>query len=115
MQPPYIQERLNSLAQIDERLCSLLQTASQVVFTYGELKHGNHGLKSQFEQHTREFYTTLESSTAELNQEIKLLDENVGTRLLPINVNKKALGQDDDKLKEQTELLKQLLDKLPSN
>ncbi|GAV56306.1 hypothetical protein ZYGR_0BB00830 [Zygosaccharomyces rouxii] len=115
MQPPYVQERLDSLAQIDDRLCSLLQTASQVVFTYGELKHGNHDLKPQFEQHTREFYAALESSTTQLKQEIKLLDENVGARLLPINVSKKALGQDDDKLKEQTELLKHLLDKPPSN
>lgn len=115
MQPPYVRERLESLAQIDDQLCSLLQTASQVVFTYGELKHGNHALKPQFEQHTREFYTTLESSTTQLKQEIKILDDNVGTRLLPINVNKKALGQDDDKLKEQAELLKQILDKPPSN
>lgn len=115
MQPPYIQERLNTLAQVDDQLCSLLQTASQVVFTYGELKHGNHELKPQFEQHTQEFYSRLNSSTGQLKQEIKFLDENIGTRLLPINVNKKALGQDDDKLKEQTQQLEKLLDQNPSN
>ncbi|CDH16075.1 probable Mediator of RNA polymerase II transcription subunit 11 [Zygosaccharomyces bailii ISA1307] len=109
MQPPYIQERLDSLAKVDEQLCSLLQTASQVVFTYGELKHGNHDLKPQFEQHTSEFYTTLESATSQLKKEMRLLDENIGIRLLPINVNKKALGQDDDKLLEQTKLLKEIL------
>lgn len=109
MQPPYIQERLESLAHVDEQLCSLLQTASQVVFTYGELKHGNHNLKPQFEQHTREYYSTLESATSQLKKEIKLLDENIGTRLLPINVSKKALGQDDDKLREQINLLRESL------
>ncbi|AQZ16131.1 MED11 (YMR112C) [Zygosaccharomyces parabailii] len=109
MQPPYIQERLDSLAKVDEQLCSLLQTASQVVFTYGELKHGNHDLKPQFEQHTSEFYTTLESATSQLKKEMRLLDENIGIRLLPINVSKKALGQDDDKLLEQTKLLKEIL------
>lgn len=109
MQPPYIQERLDSLAKVDEQLCSLLQTASQVVFTYGELKHGNHDLKPQFEQHTSEFYTTLESATSQLKKEMRLLDENIAIRLLPINVSKKALGQDDDKLLEQTKLLKEIL------
>lgn len=45
----------------------------------------------------------------QLRQEIKLLDENVGTRLLPINVNKKATGQDDDKMREQVAILKDIL------
>lgn len=114
MQPPYIQERLDSLAKVDEQLCALLQTASQVVFTYGELKHGNHDLKPQFEQHTSEFYTILESATSQLKKEVRLLDENIGIRLLPINVSKKALGQDDDKLLEQTKLLKEILRSQPS-
>ncbi|CCE89544.1 Med11p TDEL_0A02120 [Torulaspora delbrueckii] len=109
MQPQYVQDRLESLAEVDNKLCSLLKTASQIVFTFSELKQGNHELKPQFEQHVKQFYTDLESSTVQLRQEIKLLDENVGTRLLPINVNKKATGQDDDKMREQVAILKDIL------
>lgn len=109
MQPSYVQERLESLAEIDNRLCSLLKTASQIVSTLSELKRGNQDLKPQFEHHTKQFYTDLEASTVQLRKEIKLLDENVGTRLLPINVNKKAIGQDDDKMREQLAILRELL------
>lgn len=109
MQPQYVQDRLESLAEVDTKLCDLLKTASKVVSTFSELKQGNHELKPQFEQHVKQFYTDLESSTVQLRQEIKLLDDNVGTRLLPINVNKKATGQDDDKMKEQLAILKELL------
>ncbi|QLG72589.1 hypothetical protein HG535_0D02970 [Zygotorulaspora mrakii] len=109
MQPVYVQERLESLSEIDSKLCNLLKIASQVVFTFSELKQGNHDLKPQFEQHVKDFYTDLEGATTNLRKEIKLLDKNVGTRLLPINVNKKATGQDDDKLKEQIALLERVL------
>lgn len=108
-QPQYVKERLESLAEIDNKLCSMLQEASQVVFTYNEVLHGNDTLKPQFQDHVSTFYSTLDTTTAQLKQEIQLLDENIGTRLLPINVNKKALGQDDDKLKEQMEALKEKL------
>lgn len=110
MQPQYVQDRLKSLAEVDNKVCGLLKTASQIVFTFNELKQGNSGLKPQFEQHVKDFYIDLEDATVQLRQEIKLLDDNVGTRLLPINVNKKATGQDDDKMKEQIDILKELLD-----
>lgn len=109
MQPEYVQDRLKSLAEVDDKLCNLLKTASLVVFTFSELKQGNHDLKPQFEQHVKEFYSDLESATVQLRNEIKLLDDNIGTRLLPINVNKKATGQDDDKMREQLLILKELL------
>lgn len=109
MQPVYVQERLESLSEIDTKLCNLLKVASQVVFTFSELKQGNHDLKPQFEQHVRDFYSDLEGATTNLRREIKLLDENIGTRLLPINVNKKATGQDDDKMSEQVSLLRDVL------
>lgn len=109
MQPQYVRERLDSLAEVDIKLCSLLKMASQVVFTFSELKQGNHDLKPQFEQHVKEFYTDLEGASVQLRREIKLLDDNVGTRLLPINVNKKATGQDDDKMREQVLFLKEFL------
>ena len=109
MQPVYVQERLESLSEIDTKLCNLLKVASQVVFTFSELKQGNHDLKPQFEQHVRDFYSDLEGATTNLRREIKLLDENIGTRLLPINVNKKATEQDDDKMSEQVSLLRDVL------
>ena len=109
MQPVYVQERLESLSEIDTKLCNLLKVASQVLFTFSELKQGNHDLKPQFEQHVRDFYSDLEGATTNLRREIKLLDENIGTRLLPINVNKKATGQDDDKMSEQVSLLRDVL------
>lgn len=109
MQPQYVRDRLDSLAEVDDKVCGLLKIASQIVFTFSELKQGNSDLKPQFEQHVKDFYTDLESATVQLRQEIKLMDENVGTRLLPINVNKKATGQDDDKMREQVTILEELL------
>ncbi|CCD26911.1 Med11p NDAI_0J00190 [Naumovozyma dairenensis CBS 421] len=109
-QPEYIQERLQQLESIDLTLCKMLQEASQVVFTFSELKRGNYQLKPQFQAHIQTFYSDLDSVNENLRNEIKHLDENIGTRLLPINnVNKKAIGLDDDKLLEQIELLKNVL------
>lgn len=109
MQPDYVKERLESLEKIDLKLISVLQEASQVVFSFSEMKKGNHELKTQFDTHVKSFYTDLEEATVNLRKEIKLLDDNIGTRLLPININKKAVGQDDEKMKEQIELLKETL------
>lgn len=67
-------------------------------------------MKPQFENHVKQFYERLDKSTTQLRKEIQLLDENVGTRLLPINVNKKALGQDTEKMEEQLDLLSAILD-----
>ncbi|CCC68082.1 hypothetical protein NCAS_0A15240 [Naumovozyma castellii] len=109
-QPEYIQERLQNLEDIDIKVCKMLHEASQIVFTFGELKRGNTTLKPQFESHVSTFYTDLETVHNSLRNEVKLLDENIGTRLLPItNVNKKAVGQDDEKLIEQIALLKKVL------
>ncbi|KAH7596937.1 Mediator complex protein [Nakaseomyces glabratus] len=108
-QPEYVKERLESLAEVDRQLCSMLQEASQVAFTYGEVLRGNAMMKPQFQEHVSAFYSTLDNASGKLKKEIELLDENVGNRLLPINVNKKALGQDDDRLKEQMETLKEFL------
>ncbi|EDO19616.1 hypothetical protein Kpol_1018p155 [Vanderwaltozyma polyspora DSM 70294] len=109
MLPEYVQERLESLNEIDLKLCSLLQETSQIVNSYSELKRGNSTVKPQFEEHLKEFYLNLDVATTNLRKEIQLLDENIGTRLLPINVNKKALGQDTDVLVEQISLLKDIL------
>ncbi|SMN19167.1 similar to Saccharomyces cerevisiae YMR112C MED11 Subunit of the RNA polymerase II mediator complex [Maudiozyma saulgeensis] len=109
MQPEYVKERLAALDEIDMKLCGMLQEASQVVHAFSEVKSGNDAAKPQFTKHVEGFYTDLESATIRLRNEIKLLDDNIGTRLLPINVNKKALGQDDEKLHEQIGLLKATL------
>lgn len=109
MQPDYVKERLSALDDIDLKLCSMLQQASHVVHSYSEVKSGNQVGRPQFEKYVSGFYTDLEEATVKLRNEIKLLDDNIGTRLLPINVNKKALGQDDEKLAEQISLLKSTL------
>ena len=109
MQPEYVKERLSALDEIDLKLCGMLQEASQVVHAFSEVKSGNDSARPLFTKHVEGFYTDLESATVRLRNEIKLLDDNIGTRLLPINVNKKALGQDDEKLHEQICLLKATL------
>lgn len=106
MQPEYVKERLEALQSIDEKLCALLQEAQQVVFTFAELKHGNTQLRPQFQQHVSKYYENLDQSTSALRNEIQLLEGNVGVRLLPISIGKKNLGQDDEKLREQVELLR---------
>ncbi|SCW00686.1 LAFE_0C09714g1_1 [Lachancea fermentati] len=107
-QPKYVQERIESLNSIDRQLTSSLLHASQAVAALAELKRGEE-MKHQFEMHARNFYQGLEEATVSLRNEIKFLDDNVGTRLLPINVNKKASDQDDDKLREQLTLLEKEL------
>lgn len=109
MQPDYVKERLAALDEIDMKLCGMLQEASQVVHAFSEVKSGNDTARPQFTKHVQGFYTDLEIATVRLRNEIKLLDDNTGTRLLPINVNKKALGQDDEKLHEQIDLLRATL------
>ncbi|KAG0670776.1 Mediator of RNA polymerase II transcription subunit 11 [Maudiozyma exigua] len=109
MQPEYVKERLASLDEIDMKLCGMLQEASQVVHAFSEVKSGNDAARPQFTKHVQGFYADLEIATVRLRNEIKLLDDNTGTRLLPINVNKKALGQDDEKLHEQIDLLRATL------
>lgn len=109
MQPDYVKERLTALDEIDMKLCGMLQEASQVVHAFSEVKSGNDSARPQFTKHVQGFYTDLEIATVRLRNEIKLLDDNTGTRLLPINVNKKALGQDDEKLHEQIDLLRATL------
>lgn len=111
MQPEYVKERLASLDEIDLKLCSMLQQASHVVHSFSEVKAGGGAGQGrpQFSRYVTGFYTDLEEATVRLRREIQLLDENVGTRLLPISVNKKALGQDDEKLAEQVALLRATL------
>lgn len=104
-QPEYVKERLDSLAKIDEQLVEVIHRATLTVSSLIELKKGNEELKPQFQQHVREFYEDLDSATAELRKEIKLLDDNIGVRLLPIQTNKRAVGQDKVKLSEQFKLL----------
>ncbi|CAL9735298.1 mediator of RNA polymerase II transcription subunit 11 [Monosporozyma servazzii] len=111
MQSPYVQERLQALEIVDLKLCSIIQEASQVVSTFSEIKKGNDQMRPQFNRHVTQIYSALEYVNKELRQEIKYLDENMGKRLLPINnVNKKGIHQDDDKLKEQIDLMGRILE-----
>ncbi|QEU59367.1 Med11 [Kluyveromyces lactis] len=110
-QPEYIRERLDSLAKIDKQLVDVLHRASLTVSSLIDLKKRNEESKPQFQQNAQEFYDDLESATVQLRKEIKLLDENVGTRLLPIQTHKKATGQDNVKLEEQFKLLTKYLGK----
>ncbi|AMD21795.1 HFL061Cp [Eremothecium sinecaudum] len=99
-QPEFVKERLRALDKIDRDLSSILHYAQQSISTLMELKRGLN-LRPQFQQHVREYYKTLEGSTVALRNEIKLLDDAVGTQLLPINISKKAVGQDQEMMLEQ--------------
>lgn len=114
-QPDYVQERLKSLDKIDTSLCNTLHFSNQVVSTLIELKRNYNGnndeLKLQFQKHVVDFYKELELATVSMRREIKTIDENIGIRLLPIQTNKKAVDQDNDKLREQFEYLDKLLNK----
>ncbi|CCH59722.1 hypothetical protein TBLA_0B09070 [Henningerozyma blattae CBS 6284] len=110
MQPKNVQERLESLNAIDARLCAMTDRAAEVVTTFSELKRGNESLKPTFQQNIKNFYADLQEISRQLHEELRVLDENIGTTLLPIVVKKKALGQDDDKLREQLSLLEEVLE-----
>lgn len=107
-QPEHVQERLKSLENIDHTLVATLQHASLAVGSLADLKRGHEEARQQLKHHVLEFYTQLESATVQLRREIKLLDDNTGTTLLPVSLTKKATGQDDDKLSEQFALLEDL-------
>lgn len=110
MQSQYVQERLNSLDAIDNTLCNMLQESSQIVSALIDLKKGNSEMKPQFQKHVDMFYKNLNEVEKNLKSEMQLLQTSVGERLLPVNnVQKKATGQDDEKLLEQFELLKKNL------
>lgn len=117
MQPELVRERLESLNTIDSRLCAMIDGAASVVSTFSELKRGEgeqESLKTNFQKNVDNFYVGLREIHRQLSLELQILDDNVGTTLLPIVVKKKAIGQDDDKLREQLQLLKELLnDKNP--
>lgn len=110
MQSEYVQERLNSLKDIDNTLCNMLQESSQIVSALIDLKKGNDEMKPQFEKHVDVFYKNLHDVQTSLKTEMQLLQTSIGDKLLPVNnVQKKATGQDDEKLMEQIDLLKRNL------
>lgn len=103
-QPEFVKERLKSLDAIDKDLNSILKYAEQSISNLMDLKKG-HNLRPQFQEHVRDFYKNLERSTVSLRNEIKLLDDAMGTQLMPINISRKAVGQDDEMLLTQFDKL----------
>ncbi|AAS52375.2 AEL309Wp [Eremothecium gossypii ATCC 10895] len=100
-QPDSVKARLAALDRIDDELCAVLQHAQATIGALAELKRGHAALQPQLEQHVRDYYRTLEHSTVALRNEIRELDAAVGTQLLPVNIGKRAVGQDQEKLSEQ--------------
>ncbi|SGZ55469.1 CIC11C00000001155 [Sungouiella intermedia] len=112
----FIQQRLESLNNIDSKVVKLLDCISVLFDTYVEPSRQNDAenilVKDQFKREVNEVYGLLSTLAIELRKEVKIVDDNIGVydknedsvMILPINVDHKntVLG----KVKLEEELMK---------
>lgn len=112
----FIQQRLESLNNIDTKVVKLLDCISVLFDTYVEPSRQNDAenilVKDQFKREVNEVYGLLSTLAIELRKEVKIVDDNIGVydknedsvMILPINVDHKntVLG----KVKLEEELMK---------
>ncbi|ODV93991.1 hypothetical protein PACTADRAFT_35732 [Pachysolen tannophilus NRRL Y-2460] len=115
----YVEERLESLHEIDTKIVSLLDNLSNAIL---ELKKGkelnsetltreNDDVKTQFKENVCKFYSNLSDSSIGLRKEVKLLDNKISnnngngsSRIGSIGTgakqedNKDGLGDDGDEV-----------------
>lgn len=114
MPKDFIQTRLDALDEIDDTIVQLLENIGTVFHTYSEPGRCDQpvDIKEAFESGVRDVYASLRSVATKLRNEIKIMDENIGSfdrnedsvMILPISVEQKntTLGA----RKQQEELQK---------
>ncbi|KAH3673322.1 hypothetical protein WICMUC_003782 [Wickerhamomyces mucosus] len=124
-QPLFIQERLQALHQIDNKLVSILSHSSSALTNLIQLKKSSSDkskqdeFKSEFRTDIENFYQDLQFSSVNLKKEIQILDSRIGETdskditILPISINKKATFSGEEKLKSELDTLQKLLGKEP--
>ncbi|ODV72967.1 Med11p [Cyberlindnera jadinii NRRL Y-1542] len=121
-QDPFVQERLESLHNVDTELVSILNHASLALSSLTSMKRNASDkeelekIKQEFAREIDGFYKNLEQSTIGLKKEIKILDERIGKTdangitMSPITISKKATWAGSEKLKSELDHIDSLLD-----
>lgn len=108
----FIQERLDSLYEIDCKVVSLLDQFSTIFQSFYTKN------KEQFSEQTTTIYSTLSKVAIDLRKEIKIMDDNIGVHdknddgvmILPItNVDQKNTKLGRKRLNLEVEELKKLI------
>ncbi|CUM53691.1 Mediator of RNA polymerase II transcription subunit 11 [Debaryomyces fabryi] len=108
----FVQERLDSLYEIDCKIVSLLDNMSSLFQTYSTPKSSDNDLSEQKEQlkaQTKTIYNTISNVAIGLRKEVKIMDENIGVynknkdgvMILPISVDQKNTTLGKTKLKDE--------------
>lgn len=101
----FIDQRLDSLYEIDCKIVSLLDNISGVFETY---TNGS-DTKEQFSSQSETIYKLLSEIAINLRKEIKLMDDNIGVydknddkvMILPISVDQKNTKLGEKKLQQE--------------
>lgn len=114
----YIQERLDSLHEIDCKVVSILDSLSNLFQVYSN-PLGQDQVKESFVKQTQNIYNTLSTVAIDFRKEIRLMDENIGVynknkdglMILPISVDQKNTTLGSRKLNDQLSELSEILAK----
>ncbi|KAH3665849.1 hypothetical protein OGAPHI_004037 [Ogataea philodendri] len=106
----YIQSRLESLHAVDVKLVSMLDNLSTTLELLKDHKREGIAKSDEFKTAVSGFYGDLSSAAVGLNREIKAINNKVNSQseeldLLPIQINKKAVWVNQDKLNEEVDRL----------
>lgn len=120
MTKTFIEERLESLHNIDLAVVTLLNKASELFESQASLdvNTSTDDKKELFSSQTSSIFETLSSVAKELRTEVKIMDDNIGvfTRnedgvmILPIAVDQKNTRLGSTKLQEEIDEMSRLLD-----
>ncbi|ODV82091.1 uncharacterized protein CANTADRAFT_45248 [Suhomyces tanzawaensis NRRL Y-17324] len=113
----FVQERLDSLHEIDCKIVSLLDDVSNLFQTYSESRSDPKDVKELFSKQTKSIYGTLSKVAIDLRKEVRFMDENIGVydknndnvMILPISVDQKNTNLGRKKMDEQLGQLDKLL------
>lgn len=113
----FIEERLESLHDIDGNIVGLLDRVGKLIDTYMEPSRDTSAdiseTKEQFKDEIKEVYSALSAVAISLRKEVKIMDENIGVydknddlvMILPMNVDQKNTTLGSQKLKEELQKL----------
>lgn len=116
----FVQERLDSLYEIDCKIVSLLDNMSSLFQTYSTPQSNDNDLAEQKEQlksQTKTIYNAISNVAIGLRKEVKIMDENIGVynknkdgvMILPISVDQKNTTLGKQKLKDEIKELNTIL------
>lgn len=118
----FIQQRLDSLNQIDTNIVALLANMSEIFDSYSTPSNNSDEGKRVIEQKTKTIYQTLSDIAIKLRKEVKIMDDNIGVfdkndenvMILPIPVQQKNTQLGARRIKEEITQLNKLIPEEPN-